>query len=391
MKKDIIILGSTGSIGESTLNILRIKKKDFNVKILSTNSNVKKILNQAIEFNVKNVIIINKNKFLKYEDKFKKYRIKVYFNFKDVKKILSKKVYYCINGISGIDGLEPTLIIIKFCKNIAIANKESIICGWKFIKEKLNKHNTKFLPIDSEHFSTWTLLKGENIYNVDRIFLTASGGPFLKKKSSIVNNAKPIYALKHPNWNMGKKISIDSATMMNKVFEIIEAKRIFDLPVSKFNILIHPNSYIHSIIKFNNGIIKILAHDTSMEIPIINTLYKSEDVYNFTTKKVDYNKLNKLELAKPKISQFPTLKLIKLIPNKFTYFETILITINDVLVYKYLNNEITFSSIYNYLNRLIKLPYFNKYYAKSPRNLNDIKIMISIVKDKIKYFFENAK
>ena len=168
--------------------------------------------------------------------------------------------------------------IIKFTKNLAIANKESIICGWSFISKELKKNKTNFIPLDSEHFSIWSLLKCENIKNVKKIYLTASGGPFLNKSLMKIKNVKPKFALKHPNWKM-KKTSIDSATMMNKIFEVIEAMKIFNLNSNKFSVLIHPKSYVHAIVNFENGLTKFLTHDTTMEIPIANVLYTTKNNY----------------------------------------------------------------------------------------------------------------
>ena len=381
MKKDIIILGSTGSIGKSTLDIIRKKKNNFNINLLSTNTNIKTIINQCAEFKVKNVIIKDKKKYLKYKKDFKKKNIKVFFDIKDIKKILLKKKVYCtINAISGIDGLVPTLEIIKYSKNILIANKESIICAWEFISKALKKYNTNFIPIDSEHFSIWSLLKSEEKTNVDKIYLTASGGPFLKKRLNSLSEVKPSVALKHPNWNMGKKISIDSATMMNKVFEIVEAKKIFDLKLKKFKIIIHPKSYIHAIIIFKNGLIKLLAHDTNMKIPIGNAIYDNKFLYFKNDNNLDIKKLNNINLMKPDVKRFPLLKILKKVPNNFTYFETVMVTLNDELVAYYLNQQIKFLSIHKILLKLINREYFKRFYNKRPRHINDIKIMVDITK-----------
>ena len=225
MNKEIIILGSTGSIGTTTLSV--IKEQNFKIILLSTDKNAKKLLNQAILFKVKDVIIEDEVQYKKYKKLFNKNKIRIYLGLINLKRILKKKVNYCINSISGIDGLSPTLDVIPFTQNILIANKESIICGWHLIKKKLIKHKVNFIPIDSEHFSIWKLIKNENYTKINKIILTASGGPFLKKTIKEIKNINPRHALKHPNWKMGKKISIDSATMMNKVFEFIEAIKIF--------------------------------------------------------------------------------------------------------------------------------------------------------------------
>ena len=217
MPKEIIILGSTGSIGKSILKIINRNKKDFKIKLLSTNNNISLIYSQANKFNVNRVVINNVTKYEKYKKKFKKRKIKVFFKIKDAVKNFKKKVYYTINGISGINGLEPTINVIPHTKNIAIANKESIICAWSIIQKELIKHKTSFIPVDSEHFSIWYGLRQNNIKSIEKIYLTASGGPFYKLPIEKLKNIKINQALKHPNWKMGKKISIDSATMINKI------------------------------------------------------------------------------------------------------------------------------------------------------------------------------
>ena len=269
----IAILGSTGSIGKTTVKIIKKNFNDFNVILLSTNNNVQKVFEQALELNVKNVIIINKEKYLKNKIKFQNNKIKVFHNHSDIKKIIKNKVDYTMCSISGLSGLQPTLEAIKLSKTVGIANKESIICAWNLINKSLKKNKTNFIPIDSEHFSMWSLINNNKNEDIEEVILTASGGPFLKKTKKDLINVNPKEAVKHPNWSMGKKISIDSATLMNKVFEVIEAQRIFNIERRKFKILIHPNSYVHAIIKFNNGLVKFLAHDTSMIIPIFNSIY----------------------------------------------------------------------------------------------------------------------
>ncbi len=387
MDKNIIILGSTGSIGTSTLNIIRRNKKKFNIKLLTANNNIKKILSQAIEFKVNKIVIQNKKKYIKFENQFKRNKIQVFFDLEKALKSINKKVHYTINAISGIDGLEPTIKIIKYTKNIAIANKESIICGWKFIKNTLKKNKTNFIPIDSEHFSIWSLIKNEKKKNIKKIYLTASGGPFLYKKLLNVKNVKAKLALKHPNWNMGKKISIDSATMMNKIFELIEAKKIFNLDINKFDIIIHPKSYIHAVVHFNNGLVKFLTHDTNMEVPIMNSLYLNNESFIYNDNKLNFEILNGINFINPDKKKFPLLNLIKIIPIKNSYFETILITINDELVMRYLKGEINYFSLNNNLLNMIKKPYFAKYYKSSPNNINDIKSMVNKVKNYLNNYY----
>ena len=379
MKKKIIILGSTGSIGKTTFKIIKNNKKDFEIILLTTNKNINTLIKQAKQLKVKNLLVSSKPHYTKLKKKLKNSEIKIHNNLDNLQNIIRKNVDYTMCAISGLSGLKPTIDAIKFSKTIAIANKESIICGWQFIKKALRKNNTKFIPIDSEHFSIWTLLKNQNIKNVKNIYLTASGGPFLNKKNSLLANIKPKYALQHPNWKMGKKISIDSATLMNKIFEVIEAKKIFDLHINKFKIIIHPKSYIHAIIHFNNGLVKFLAHDTDMSIPISNSLYMNGKTFKYNEKSLKLTSLNGLNFIEPNVKKFPVIKLLSRIKNKPSYFDTILISINDFLVDKYLNGEINYYSLNYLLLKLIKKPYFTRYYNSEPKNIIDIKIMIKKV------------
>ena len=386
MSKNIVILGSTGSIGKSTLNSID-RKKNFKVILLSANKNISELLKQCLNYKVKNAIIEDEKKYIKYKKIFENKNIKIFLDLKNIDKILNKKINYCVNSITGIDGLEPMLKIIPYTNKILIANKESIICGWDFILRKLKKFNTEFIPIDSEHFSIWKLTKNENINKVDKIILTASGGPFLNKKKKEISNIEPKFALKHPNWKMGKKISIDSATMMNKIFEYIEAKNIFNLKKNQLSILIHPSSFVHAIIVFKENIIKFLAHETDMSIPISSAL----NLHNKFDKKKNYNlisKLNNLKFKKPSSKQFPLLSIIDMIPENSTFFETILITINDNLVNKYLNNHINYKSIHLNILKLLKTPFFVKFYKLKPKNIYDIKSVIQLTN---KYVNNNYK
>ena len=227
MKKKIAILGSTGSIGKTLIKIIKKDKKNFEIKLLSANKNYIDIIKQAKLFKVRNIILANKKSFITAKNILKKTNVNIFNDFESFNKIFkNEKIDYAMSAISGYEGLKPTLNIIKFTKKIAIANKESIICGWSLIKKNIIRYKTDFVPVDSEHFSIWSLLNKTKNKNVEKVFITASGGPFRNYPLNKFKNIKPEQALKHPNWSMGKKISIDSATMMNKVFEIIEAKNL---------------------------------------------------------------------------------------------------------------------------------------------------------------------
>jgi len=370
--KKIVIFGSTGSIGNSLINIIKKDKKNFEVKLLTANTNYKKIIEQSKILNVRNIIITDKKSFLTAKKILKKTTINIYNNFNSLNKIFrNKKIDYTMSAISGFEGLKPTLSIIKFTKIIAIANKESIICGWCLIKKNLSRYNTKFIPIDSEHFSIWTLINQTKPVNIKKIFITASGGPFIKhplNKFSLITKKN---ALNHPNWKMGKKITIDSATMMNKVFEIIEAQKIFNLRYEKLSILTHPKSYVHAIVQFKNGLTKILIHDTDMKIPIFNSLFPNFENH-IKSKKFNISIMNDLNFCEVDNSRFPVVKIIDNLSSKDSLYETIIVTINDYLVNLFLKDKIKFVDISKNLLKLINLQEFKKYKNIRPKNVAQI-------------------
>jgi 1-deoxy-D-xylulose-5-phosphate reductoisomerase len=380
MKKKIAILGSTGSIGKTLIEIIKKDKKNFEIILLSAEGNYKELLKQAKFFKVKNLIINNKASYLKVKkDRYSK-TIKIFDNFNNFNKIFKKRIDYVMSSISGIEGFKPTIEIIKYTKKIAIANKEAIICGWDLIEKQLKKNKTDFIPVDSEHFSIWYALRDINKQLIEKIYLTASGGPFLNKPLKL-NNVKIKQAIKHPNWKMGKKISIDSATMMNKVFEIIEAKKIFKIPFKKISILIHPKSYVHAIIKFKNGLTKIVVHDTNMKIPIFNSLYSSNNSIN--SKKLDFKILNNLDLKKIDHKRFTVIKILNKLPEKSSLYETILVSINDKLVELYLDNKIKFTDISKKMHNILNLKELKKYKMIKPKKIMEIINLSKKVKNKV--------
>ena len=382
MKKSIAILGSTGTIGKTLLNIINQDKKNFEIILLSSNKSHLSLLKQAKKFNVKNLIITNEDDYLILKEKTKNSNIKVYNNFDSFKKIFKRKVDYTMSSILGIAGLEPTLKIIEFSKTIAIANKESIICGWNLIKTQLKKNKTQFIPVDSEHFSIWYGLNNSETNIVEKIFLTASGGPFYKRPFKNFKNIKISEALNHPNWKMGKKISIDSATLINKIYEVIEAKNIFNLNYKKIKIIIHPKSYVHAILKFNNGLTKIIIHDTSMKIPIFNTLYFNKNV-KLKSNKLDIKLLNNLNFSNANSKIFPMIKLLNFLPSNHSLYETVIVSANDKLVELFLESKIGFVDIQKKLFRIIKNKEFLAYKHKKPKKLSDILKLNNYVRLKI--------
>ena len=382
MNKQIAILGSTGSIGKTLFNIILKNSKTFKVKLLTSNKNYKLLLKQAKILNAENIIITNKKSYYIAKKKAKNQKIKIFNNFDSYKKIFKKnKIDYVMSSIVGIAGLRPTINIIKHTKKIAIANKESIICGWNLIKKEIIKNKTKFIPVDSEHFSIWYGLKNNND-NIFKVYLTASGGPFINIPLKKLKNISISQAINHPNWKMGKKISIDSATMINKVFEVIEAKNIFNLNYKQISILSHPSSYVHSIINFKNGLVKIIAHNTDMTIPILNT-FDDDNKLKDISSKINIKKLNNLKLREINEKQFPAVKILKMLPNDNSLFETAIVSANDELVKLFLNKKIKFTDISIKLLRLLKSKDLSRYKQIKAKNIDEIIKLNNYVRLKI--------
>ena len=370
MKKKIAILGSTGSIGTSTLEVIKKNKKNFDIILLSGNNNYKKLIQQAKEFDAKNVLIKNKKFYLKVKKSLKNTR--VYCGEVSIKKIVSKKLDYTMSAVVGLAGLQPTIDAIKISKTVAIANKEAIICGWEILSRLIKKYKTKIVPVDSEHFSIMELTKNIRNEDVEEIIITASGGPFLKTPIRKFKKIKAREAIKHPNWSMGKKISVDSANMMNKVFEVIEACKLFNFDKSKYKIMIHPQSYVHSIIRFKNGLIKMILYNTDMKIPISNTLYNKNNFVK--TSNIQIKDLNNLHFQKVDPKIFPSIKLLKKCFKLGCSTPIIMNAANEVLVGLFLKGKIEFLDIVKIINKILKGQDFNKYAKRKPMSIKDIKI-----------------
>ena len=340
-------------------------------------SKTKTLYSQAKKYDVKNIIITNDASYKILKKKCKKSKVNVFNDFNIFDKIFKKKIDYTMNSIVGFAGLKPTLEIIKFTKQIAIANKESIICGWNLIKKKTISNKTKIIPIDSEHFSIWSSLNEFNINNhtnlnksIQNLFITASGGPFRNTPYKNFKSIKINQAINHPTWKMGKKISIDSATLVNKMFEVIEAQRLFDIDINKISIKIHPQSYIHSIIKFSDGLIKICAHDPNMSIPILNSLDKNLN-HSYNTQ-INFKTLNNLKFTEVNIKKFPVIKILQKYPNHCSLFDTALVSINDELVNLFLNKKISFEAISRNLLYMLNLKSIKRLKKIVPRNYKEI-------------------
>jgi 1-deoxy-D-xylulose-5-phosphate reductoisomerase len=370
MKKTISILGSTGSIGLSTLSIVSAKKNFFQINFLSANKNYSLICKQIIKYKPKFFIVKNKLIYNKVKKKFAKNKTKI---LNDLNIKVLKKSDITVSAIPGISGLEPTINAIKLSKKILLANKESIICGWGLLKKEALKSNTKIIPVDSEHYSILKLLEKEKLSEIKKIYITASGGPFLNFKSKQFNKIKPKDAFKHPKWKMGKKISIDSSTLMNKMLELVEAQKLFDLPNEKLDILIHPESLVHAIVELKNGLKKFIYHDTSMIIPIANAIFEKNFNIDkiFKIKRKKFKKIENLSFENVNIKTFPVI-MLKTKINQFPSSAIIFNAANEILVDLFLQKKMPFLSISKTIMRIQSDSNYKKYAIKKPKNIKEI-------------------
>ena len=369
MKKKISILGSTGSIGLTSLKVIDNKINLFKPHLFSANKNFKLICKQIRKYKPKIFIVSDKNIYEKTKKKFKNYKIKIENNFDSLQ--IKEKSELTISAIPGIAGLNPTLKMMETTKKMLIANKESIICGWELIKSKAKKTSTKIIPIDSEHFSIFNLLQGCDVSEINKVYLTASGGPFLNFTKKQLQNIKPNQALKHPKWKMGKKITIDSATLMNKILEIAEAQKLFNLPNRKVEILIHPQSLVHAIVDFKNGLKKFIYHETSMIVPIANAIYgKKFEIKGIL--KTNFDKIDNLffDSVKPKI--FPVIKLKSRV-NEYPASSIIINASNEILVDQFLHKKLPFLYISKIILDVLGHRNYKKYAIQKPKNIKHIK------------------
>ena len=369
MKKLISILGSTGSVGLNTLKIIDQKKNKFEFLLLSANKNFKLICKQIKNYKPKYFIITDKYIFEKAKKKFNTSKTLLLNDFKDIN--LKKKNDLSILAIPGLAGLQPTINMIKLSKRILIANKESIICGWKLICNYASRFKTKIIPIDSEHFSIYKLIEKENINLIKKIFITASGGPFLNYKKKKFKKIKPKDALKHPKWKMGNKISVDSSTLMNKIFEIAEAEKLFNIKNNKLEILIHPESLVHAIIEFENGLKKFLYHETSMIIPLANAIFDEKLKIKDFLKSKNKSQIKNLIFKNVDAKKFPLISIKQKI-NQYPSSSIIINAANEILVEKFLSKKLDFLGISRGIFKILSDSNFRKYAVKNPTNINII-------------------
>jgi 1-deoxy-D-xylulose-5-phosphate reductoisomerase len=343
--KKIAILGSTGSIGVNTLNVVRELKEDFQISALSTNINVDLLFQQAKEFKPDFVAISHTG--VKEADisRFKDLGIHV-FTFKDCLVDIVKEADYglLVNSVVGAAGFLPTLRAVQRGKDVALANKESLVVGGELITKAAQQNKCSILPIDSEHSAIFQSLVGEDYATIEQVILTASGGPFRSLEENEFENITVEKALNHPNWKMGNKITIDSATMMNKGLEIIEAHWLFDVPFDKIKVVVHPESIIHSMVLFVDGSIKAQLGLPDMRVPIQYAItYPNRKPSSF--QRLDFENVLQFNFERPNFKKFPSMSLAYQAGNTGGTAPAILNAANEMAVAFFLKKRIKFTQI----------------------------------------------
>ena len=365
MKKKITILGSTGSIGVNALNV--INNLDIDVVGLSANTNSKLLIEQAKKFQPKSVSIVDEDAYLIVKDALKNTSIDVLCGKNGLLEISSRDdVDLVLNALVGSSGMLPTVYAIRAGADIALSNKESLVMAGKIIERERKKANVNIFPVDSEHSAIWQCLVGESKEEVKRLILTGSGGPFREKKISTFKDIKPEDALKHPNWEMGKKITIDSASMMNKGLEVIEAVWLFEMDSQKVDIVVHPQSIIHSMVEFDDTSVKAQLGLPDMKIPIQYALsYPNHIKTNWEP--LDLVKIKSLTFENVNDERFPCIKLAYESLARGGTSSSVLNVANEQAVYRFLNKEIGFMEI----PKLIEIAMDNHDWTEDP-SIDDI-------------------
>lgn len=342
--KAISIIGSTGSIGQSTLRVLEAHPGKFKVIGLAAKSNAEALLDQAIRFKPKMVCLYETEKALWLEAKLKKLNIKLVVGDEGLSEIsCHPDVEQVIFAAVGAVGLKSLFDAVEAGKNVAVANKEPLVMAGELLMQRVKEKGVYFLPIDSEHSGLWQCLEGKSKESIGKLFLTSSGGPFLKNTGSL-KNITPEKALKHPKWKMGPKITIDSATLMNKGLEVIEAANLFDMPVGRVGVLIHPQAVVHALIEFVDGSILAQMGITDMRLPIQYALsYPSRLVNTLPT--LDLTREANFEFKKPDFKRFPCLEFGYAAKRAGGTMPAVLNAANEIAVDKFLDRKIGFTDI----------------------------------------------
>ena len=345
MKKKISILGSTGSVGVNTLKVINNISKEFDVIYLTGNTNSDLMIKQCIEFNPKSVVMINEEASEAVKKGLSGYDINVLSGRESLLDISKdKEIDLVLNALVGSPGMEPTLEAVKAGVDVALSNKESLVVAGDLITTEMKKTGANIFPVDSEHSAIWQCMVGESLSDIEKIILTGSGGPFRTRPINTFMDIEVSEALNHPNWEMGKKITIDSATMMNKGLEVIEAYWLFNIDVNMIDIVVHPQSIIHSMVEFKDSSIKAQMGVPDMKVPIQYALTYPNHL-SAPWERLDFKLIGDLSFEAPDVDRFPCIKLAYMSLDRMGSTPAVLNMANDYSVYKFLNSEIKFTEI----------------------------------------------
>lgn len=368
-KKNIAILGSTGSIGTQALEVIKANAEYFSVYALTANNNAELLIKQSIEFQPEMVVIANEHLYLTVKQALEKYPIKIFAGLESIAQVAEMEpIDIVLTAMVGYAGLKPTIHAIKAGKTIALANKETLVVAGEIIQSLAFEYNAPILPVDSEHSAIFQCLTGEGNNPVEKIILTASGGPFRTKSYDELAVVTSAQALKHPNWEMGAKITIDSATLINKGFEVIEAKWLFGLKPEQIDVVVHPQSIIHSMVQFADGSIKAQLGLPDMKLPI-QYAFTYPDRLKTDFERLDFLKFNQFTFEKPDTARFRNLALAYHAMEKGGNLPCILNAANEMVVDAFLKNKIGFLQmsdiIENIMNKIafIQKPLYEDYVA----------------------------
>lgn len=341
-EKRIAIFGSTGSIGKQALEVIAANPDKFSVKVLTAHQNDALLIEQAMKFNPNIVVIGDDNKYNTVKNALSGTDIKVFAGEKSLEEVASMDCYdFMLAAIVGYAGLKPTLNAIENGKTVGLANKETLVVAGDIVMRKAVENRVPVIPVDSEHSAIFQCLVGETRNRIEKIILTASGGPFIGRKPNYLVNVKREHALQHPNWTMGAKITIDSATLMNKGLEMIEAKWLFNLQPEQVQVVIHPQSIIHSMVQFEDGSIKAQMGLPDMKLPIQYAMAFPKRIKN-DFPRMDFKKINNLTFEEPDVKTFRNLSLATDALFKGGNLPCIMNAANEIAVYAFLRNRINF-------------------------------------------------
>ncbi len=344
-KRKIAILGSTGSIGTQTLDVVRQHRDLFEVEMISANNSTELLIEQAREFDVNNVVICNESKYKTVSDALRDSDSKVWTGIDSLCSLVgSDTVDIVVGAMVGFSGLKPTLAALEAGKIVALANKETLVAAGDIVTDVMRKHEAVILPVDSEHSAIFQCLLAAQGNAVEKIHLTASGGPFLTWPREKIAGATAAQALNHPNWNMGAKVTIDSASMMNKGFEVIEARWLFDMDPSRIEVVVHPESIVHSMVEFSDGAVIAQLGCPDMRQPIGFALNFPERI-TVGNKKIDWDVIRSLSFEKPDLGRFPCLRLAYEAIERGGNAPCALNAANEVAVAAFLKGLISFYDI----------------------------------------------